>query len=48
LLEDSNLWRKKEEALASLERAVALAPDYPAARNNLDWVREELAARDEG
>lgn len=35
-----------EAALGPLERAVDLAPDYPAARQNLDWVREELAARD--
>lgn len=37
-----------EAAVAPLERAVELAPEYPAARQNLDWVREQLAARDSG
>ena len=34
-----------ESALAPLERAVAIAPNYPAARENLEWVREQLDAR---
>jgi tetratricopeptide (TPR) repeat protein len=32
------------EALAHLERAVALAPDNPQARGGLDWVRQQLAS----
>jgi 4-amino-4-deoxy-L-arabinose transferase-like glycosyltransferase len=31
-------------ALGPLERAVALAPDYAAARDNLAWVRRQLAS----